>query len=174
MSMKRTNKNKSGRRERPARGLVRPEKWFDTRERYRVSASASTAELLLSRLERAAGELIVMGCTIGSSSEVSAGGENGSVLRRVRRRCPDAPIIMLTSQTDPSRFRSMHAAGAAAVVSMEDDVRELDRVCSRVMSGMTQVMSKSITDLCDGARSFDGGAAYRDVRLTVKPFSAAS
>jgi DNA-binding NarL/FixJ family response regulator len=115
-----------------------------------------------------------MGCTIGSSSEVSAGGENGSVLRRVRRRCPDAPIIMLTSQTDPSRFRSMHAAGAAAVVSMEDDVRELDRVCSRVMSGMTQVMSKSITDLCDGARSFDGGAAYRDVRLTVKPFSAAS
>lgn len=143
------------------------QKWFDTRERYRVSASASNAALLLSRLERAAGELIVMACTIDSSSEA------WPVLREVRRRSPDAPIVVLTSQTDPYQFRAMHAAGAAGIVSKHDDVRELDRVCSRVLSGMTQVMSKSVAALCDAARSFDG-AAYRGVRLTVKAFNAPS
>ncbi|WP_277188991.1 response regulator [Caballeronia sp. BR00000012568055] len=141
--------------------------WFDTHERYRVSVCAPNAELLLSRLEHAAGELIVMACTIDSSSEA------WPVMREARRRSPDAPIVVLTLQTDAHQLRAIHTAGAAGIVSKHDDVRELERVCSRVLSGMTQVMSKSVAALCDAARSFDG-AAYRGVRLTVKAFNAPS
>jgi DNA-binding NarL/FixJ family response regulator len=150
------------------------ENWFDARGRYRVSASASNAEQLLAKLERAASELIVMTCTIDAPPSANpANGETWPVLREVWRRSPDARIVVLSSQTDPQQFRAMHAAGAAGIVSKHDDVRELDRVCSRVLSGMTQVMSKSVAALRDAARSFDGGA-YRGVRLTVKAFSAPS
>jgi DNA-binding NarL/FixJ family response regulator len=145
--------------------------WFGSHARYGVSASVSSAEALLATLDHTAAELIVMTCSIDSSPGESAGREDWPVLRDVRRRCPSTPVVVMTTQTDPASLRAMQAAGATGIAAHRDDPREFERVCNRVMSGVTHVMSRQLAALCDAAASFGFGPGYREVRVMVKPFS---
>jgi DNA-binding NarL/FixJ family response regulator len=149
--------------------------WFDGRERFRVSSSATDAAQLLDHLARQSGDLVVMNCDIegfarnaSDASDAAARGGDFAVLRELRRLHPDVPVVVLSSADDARTLRALHDAGAAGIVSMQDDMRDLERVCDRVLSGARQVASRRIAGLLNAARSFDTPAMYRNVRVSVK------
>jgi DNA-binding NarL/FixJ family response regulator len=147
--------------------------WFDGHARYRVVAAARDAAHLFEALEVAACELIV--------AEAPAIGGDHPLLSELRRRHPDTPAIAYTAHTDPQMLRGMLDAGAAAVVSKRDDLRELERICGRVMSGARGIVSKlaaasgsaPASAPFDAPASFDASTPYRGVRVSVKLSDAA-
>ncbi|WP_244829968.1 response regulator transcription factor [Caballeronia sp. TF1N1] len=143
--------------------LLGLQSWFEARGRYRVAATARNAAQLFTKLERTGGDLIVMDCAF----EGAPGGEF-PLLRMVRERFPDVPVVAFTQETEPNTLFAMQEAGAAGIVSKCDEMREMERVCQRALSGATGIVSRRIAAYCNTARSFDINPSYRDVRVSVK------
>jgi two-component system, NarL family, captular synthesis response regulator RcsB len=162
--------------------------WFASHERYCVVGCAQDAPALLDSLTRDRGDLVVAG------SELL--GADFDVLRELRRRHPDLPVVVYTSIADGRALRAMQLAGATGLIGANDGMRDFERVCSRVMSGATSVMSKRIAASCEAAPvevvetaqapgethtepqvetrsvpapSFGLAGAYGSVQITVKP-----
>jgi DNA-binding NarL/FixJ family response regulator len=154
-------------------------RWFEARERFRVSASALDVAQLLDKMEHIGGDLVVMGGTLGgeagSASSAFAdntGTEDLALLRELKRRYPEVPLIALTQRSDAATLRAMQDAGAAGIVSSRDDMRELERICIRVLSGATRATSKRIAALLATTQVFNAPAPYRAVRVSVKASGA--
>jgi DNA-binding NarL/FixJ family response regulator len=146
---------------------------FDEGQRFHVCASVRSAGKLLSRLERGAGDLIVMDSAIDTWVEGS-GDRSWPLLRELRQRYPDTPVVVLTEHRGYLTVRAIHDAGAAGIAGRQDDFRDIERVCRRVLSGMTGILSKRLAALCGPAWSFNGAPVYRGVRMrvSVQPFIA--
>jgi two-component system, NarL family, captular synthesis response regulator RcsB len=158
--------------------------WFDSQERYRVLGGADNLHPLFQTLSQQPCDLLVM------SSELC--GDDFAVLRELKRCLPHVPIVVFTAITDGAALRTLQAAGATGVVSVLDEMKDFERVCSRVLSGAPGVMSQRIAGLCEGApviapdiapasmpepasepapepaRSFDTNQLYRGVRMSVR------
>jgi DNA-binding NarL/FixJ family response regulator len=145
-------------------------RWFASRERYRVSGSARDAAQLLEKMARQGGDLIVMNGDLDASSR--AGANDFALLRTVRERYPDVPVVVFCADTDASTLRALQSAGAAGIVSKQEEMRDLERVCDRVLSGATGVVSRRVAAMFQTARTFDTPPMYGHVRLSVKPFAA--
>jgi two-component system, NarL family, captular synthesis response regulator RcsB len=153
--------------------------WFDSQERYRPIGRAADVHQMFGALSQQASDLIVMGDNLC--------GEGFYILRELRRCLPHVPIVVFTSIDEPHALRALQAAGATGIISADDEMKDFERVCSRVMSGAPCVMSHRVAALCDEAplpepepapqiapppeplRSFDTLPLYRGVRVSVSP-----
>jgi DNA-binding NarL/FixJ family response regulator len=144
--------------------------WFEARGRYEVVASATRGEQLLAKLAAATSELIVMDCALDARAR--RGADRFATLRAVRERYPDTPVVALTSDTHPRTLREILCEGVEGVASAYDDLKELGRVCERVLSGVKGVTSRGI-DAClairdeDSPAAFNSNMIYREVRVSV-------
>jgi two-component system, NarL family, captular synthesis response regulator RcsB len=115
--------------------------WFDSQERYRPIGRAADVHQLFSALSQQASDLVVMGDHLC--------GDGFAFLRELRRCLPHVPIVVFTSINDPHALRALQAAGATGIISADDEMKDFERVCSRVLSGAPSVMSHRVAALCD-------------------------
>jgi DNA-binding NarL/FixJ family response regulator len=151
--------------------LVGLQTWFAARPNYRVSATARTAERLLDTLEYNPADLVLVSSTIAAAGDASPHVEDFPVLRALRKRLPDTPLVVIAEHWEALVLQALREAGAAGIVGRVDEKQELERVCKRTISGATGVLSKRIAQLSEPVQPYLAGPAYRGVRLSVKPFS---
>ncbi|VXB00429.1 Response regulator receiver protein [Burkholderia sp. 8Y] len=149
--------------------------WFEARERYRVVASATGAQQLLLKLRDASSELVIVGCPL--SLDARAAGDRFGILRALRECVPHTPIVALTRDTDPLAVRAMQRAGADGIASTRDELKDFGRVCERVLSGVTGVLSRRIAACMESEGqsahgTFNSHAVYGDVRLSATTLAA--
>jgi DNA-binding NarL/FixJ family response regulator len=143
--------------------------WFEARGRYCIAASAKSAGQLLAQIEEATGDVIIIGDALGDSHEV---------LRALRERHPHTPVVVLTSEFDPRTLLAMQHAGARGIASTRDELRELGKMCDRVLSGAEGVVSRRIAGFLQATdervvrQAFHANAVYGRVRTRARPFSA--
>ncbi|WP_175945866.1 response regulator transcription factor [Caballeronia sp. BCC1704] len=148
--------------------------WFETRERYRVVASATVEEQLLSKLRDADGELVIVGGALGAHTRPAA--DRFGILRKLRECAPHTPLVALIADSDPLAIRAMQRAGAHGIASTRDELKDLGRVCERVLSGVKGVISPRIAACLENerrnAQAFDPNTIYREVRLSATTLAA--
>jgi DNA-binding NarL/FixJ family response regulator len=144
--------------------------WFESHERFRVTACVKSADQLLARLRTASYDLIVLGCGLEGCHA-----DDFALLRELRRTFPDTPVVIFTDETDPDALLDMQRAGASGLVSPRDEARAFERVCERVLSGAVKVLSPRIAscgDATGAAVSFDAAPDYDGVRMSIRPFNS--
>lgn len=152
--------------------------WFGARGRYGIAASASSTGQLLATLQHMTSDIIVIGGAL--DSDAPAGDDSVELLCVLRQRYPETPVVVLTADTDARTLRAMQRAGAAGIASTRDELREFARICDRVLSGVTGLVSRRIAACLESndeppvRQAFSATATYGDVRVSVKPFSAKS
>ncbi|WP_250455051.1 response regulator [Caballeronia sp. ATUFL_M2_KS44] len=152
--------------------------WFGARGRYCIAASASSTEQLLATLQDTTGDVIVIGGALDANAP--AGDDSVELLCVLRQRYPETPVVVLTADTGARALRAMQRAGAAGIASTRDELREFGRICDRVLSGVTGLVSRRIAACLESndeppvRQAFSATAKYGDVRVSVKPFSAKS
>ncbi|MDR5856279.1 response regulator [Caballeronia sp. LZ062] len=149
--------------------------WFEARERYRVVASATDEAQLLWKLRDANAELVIVDCALGAHARPAA--DRFGILRVLRGQAPHAAVVALTRDTDPLAVRAMQRAGADGIASTRDELKDLGRVCDRVLSGVKGVISRRIAAcpesegrIAHGA--FNPNAIYREVRVSATTLPA--
>ncbi len=78
-----------------------------------------------------------------------------SLVRRLRRRHPEVPIVAYTMHTEPQALHALLDAGVAGIASTLDDFRDLERLCNRVLSGASSIVSKRIATCTDAVHTFN-------------------
>ncbi len=142
--------------------------WFEAHERFRVTACVKSADQLLARLKAARYDVIVLGGSMQGSRT-----DDFALLRELRGALPDTPVVVFTNATDARTFADLQRAGAAGLVSTREEARTFERVCERVISGATQIVSPRIAAYCDAAAaSFDAAPVYYGVHMSVRRFTA--
>ena len=141
--------------------------WFESHERFSVAACVRNASQLFARLNSAKYDLIVLSSCIEGLRP-----DHVALLRELRQTFPDTPVVAFTNETAASRLADLQLAGAAGLISMREEARAFERVCDRVLSGASQVVSPRIAASCDAGEapgSFDVIPDYRDVRVRIRP-----
>ncbi|SAK51911.1 two-component system, response regulator [Caballeronia fortuita] len=144
--------------------------WFESHERFSVSLCVRSTDQLLARLKIARYDLIVL-----SGGMEGAQADDFALLRALRDAYPQTPIVAFTDSTDAHVLADMQRAGAAGLVSMREEARAFERVCERVISGATEIVSPRIAACCDAAAApawFDASPDYDLVRMSVRQFLA--
>ncbi|BCQ28092.1 response regulator transcription factor (plasmid) [Caballeronia sp. NK8] len=144
--------------------------WFESHERFQVTACLETADQLLTRLNAAHYDVIVLGSGLEGSRA-----DDFALLRGLRRTFPDTPVVVFTDETDAQALADMRRAGAAGLVSAREEARAFERVCARVLSGVHEVVSQRIAGYCDtedAPNSSDANPDYCGVRINVRTFIA--
>jgi DNA-binding NarL/FixJ family response regulator len=144
--------------------------WFESHERFQVSACVRTDDQLLARLNAAHYDVIVLsGGMEGSSADDFA------LLRALRRTFPKTPVVIFTAATGAQAIAAIRRAGATGLVSEREEARAFERVCERVLSGAHGVVSARIASYCEAADAVDSSHAipdYYGVRMRVRQFIA--
>ncbi|KMZ12054.1 hypothetical protein BHUM_06333 [Candidatus Burkholderia humilis] len=153
--------------------------WFDSQERYRVIGGAQNVDQLFAALSQRPSDLIVMSSDLFDNDFV--------VLRELRRCLPYVPILIFTTIDEANALRTVQSAGATGIISAKDEMKDFERVCSRVLSGAPGVMSQRVAAICGSApveeapapelvlrveeavRSFGANPPYQGVRISVRP-----
>jgi len=147
--------------------------WFESHERFRVTACVRSTEQLLARLRTTKYDVIVVSC-IGEGP----GADHAALLRELRLMCPATPVVAFTDEIAAGALADIQRAGAAGLVSTREEARTFERVCSRVLSGASNIVSPRIAgyfdagDSRDAVRCFDASSVYRGVRVSVRPFGS--
>jgi len=136
--------------------------WFESSDRFRVSACVRNADKLLARLKTTSYDVIVLSCGMEGSPA-----DDFAFLREMRAACPDTPVVVFTGGTNAHALAETQRAGAAGLVSMREGAGEFERVCERVLSGATGIVSARIAAYRDAAVSSDAAPDYCGESMSV-------
>lgn len=112
--------------------------------RFQEIVMCQSGNELLEALERQRFDLVVT----DFSMEREQGDEDGlRMIRRIRSRFADTPIVVFTMLTNPGLLTCIHAEGVAGIVGKAEDPEILRRICLDAVSGTgAQSLSPAVAD----------------------------
>jgi DNA-binding NarL/FixJ family response regulator len=113
-----------------------------------VVGDAATGEAALAAVEQLLPDVVVVDEALR---------ESGGLIHQLRRRNPQAAVILLAARDDPRLVLDAIDAGATGFVRLESSAAELRTAIQTVSAGGT-ALSQSLVERCLRALAFEGGA----------------
>jgi two-component system, NarL family, captular synthesis response regulator RcsB len=108
---------------------------------YAVAASANSGLDLLNTLHKVPCDLIVTDLAMCWEEPATDG---MSLVRWLRLKYPCTPIVVFTMTTSSRLFQELIQAGVAGIVTKNDSLRELMKVCQYARSGTQTAVSDTV------------------------------
>ncbi|SAK46898.1 two-component system, response regulator [Caballeronia calidae] len=143
--------------------------WFESHERFQVTACVRNADQLFARLKAATYDLIVVGCGMEAP-----GAKDFAFMRALRQAFPDTPVVAFTEETGAPSLAALQRSGVSGIASTRDEARAFERVCERVLSGAKNVLSPRIAAWLGTLEALisavDASPDYGATRIRIRQF----